>query len=183
MPFADVSRPAIGVSLLKASAIGSGFSATIHYCNFHFAELMGCHTYQSISSSFAPEILLGEWFFADELFGNEIPPEDDYFEKILGPLASPDMIVSLREARKMRRQYLDNTVQKITELAPRVVGFTTTFHQTCSSLAIAKRLKQMPNPPIVLFGGANCEGEMGLQLLQSFPGSITFVLVNPIFPS
>src|SRR5262249_4463920 len=50
-----------------------------------------------------------------------------------------------------------------------VVGFTTTFHQTCACLAIAKRLKQMPDPPAVVFGGANCEGEMGQQMLRSFP--------------
>jgi ribosomal peptide maturation radical SAM protein 1 len=53
--------------------------------------------------------------------------------------------------------------------SPRVVGFTTTFHQTCACLAVAKRLKQLPDPPVVVFGGANCEGEMGLQLLESFP--------------
>src|SRR4030088_2803215 len=50
-----------------------------------------------------------------------------------------------------------------------MVGFTTTFHQTCASLAVAKRLKALPEPPLIVFGGANCEGEMGLQLLQSFP--------------
>ena len=50
-----------------------------------------------------------------------------------------------------------------------MVGFTTTFHQTCASLAVAKRLKALPNPPVIVFGGANCEGEMGWQMLQSFP--------------
>src|SRR5262249_54058164 len=34
---------------------------------------------------------------------------------------------------------------------------------------VARRLKALPNPPIIVFGGANCEGEMGLQLLRSFP--------------
>ena len=169
MPFADVDRPAIGVSLLKAAALSAGFSATIQYCNLRLADLMGHQAYQRISSSYAPEILVGEWFFADHLFGDEIPPEDEYIEKILAPFASRDTVESLRQARKMRAQYLDDAVQRIAELAPRVVGFTTTFHQTCSSLAVARCLKGLPNPPIVLFGGANCEGEMGLQMLQSFP--------------
>ena len=51
---------------------------------------------------------------------------------------------------------------------PRVVGFTTTFHQTCAALAVARRLKALPDPPLVVFGGANCEGEMGVQMLASF---------------
>ena len=47
--------------------------------------------------------------------------------------------------------------------------FYNPFHQTCASLAVTKRLKALPQPPIIVFGGANCEGEMGLQLLRSFP--------------
>src|SRR5262249_24504287 len=54
-------------------------------------------------------------------------------------------------------------------LSPRIVGFTTTFHQTCACLAVAQRLKQAANPPIVIFGGANCEGAMGRELIGAFP--------------
>jgi ribosomal peptide maturation radical SAM protein 1 len=169
MPFADIGRPAIGVSLLKAAAVSAGFSATIEYSNLRLAEQMGQPVYQQVSSSFPPEILVGEWFFADDLFAEDIPPEDEYIEKILVPFTSLETIKALRETRKTRNQYLDKAAKRISDLAPRIVGFTTTFHQTCSSLAIARRLKQLPNPPIILFGGANCEGEMGLQMLQSFP--------------
>jgi ribosomal peptide maturation radical SAM protein 1 len=169
MPFADIGRPAIGVSLLKAAAVSAGFSATIEYSNLSLAERMGQRVYQQVSSSFPPEILVGEWFFADDLFAEDIPPEDEYIEKILVPFASLETIKALRETRKTRNQYLDKAAKRISDLAPRIVGFTTTFHQTCSSLAIARRLKQLPNPPVILFGGANCEGEMGLQMLQSFP--------------
>jgi radical SAM superfamily enzyme YgiQ (UPF0313 family) len=67
-----------------------------------------------------------------------------------------------------RAAHLDEVVQHIRDLHPRIVGFTTTFHQTCGSLAVARRLKALPDPPIVVFGGANCEGEMGLQMIRSF---------------
>jgi ribosomal peptide maturation radical SAM protein 1 len=169
MPFADVCRPAIGVSLLKAAALRAGFSAAIQYCNFNLAELTGLATYQKVSSFFAPEIMVGEWFFADDLFGDEIPPEDEYIENILATFSPPETTEALRTARKLRSQYLAESVRLIADLRPKIVGFTTTFHQTCASLAVARRLKALPNPPIILFGGANCEGEMGLQMLQSFP--------------
>lgn len=169
MPFADVARPAIGVSLLKAAAVRAGFSSSIQYCNFHLAELTGLTLYQNVSSSFAPELLVGEWFFADDLFADEIPHEDDYIDKILLPFAPPETIAALKEARKLRGRYLEESTRLIAELRPKIVGFTTTFHQTCASLAVARRLKALPDPPIILFGGANCEGEMGLQMLQSFP--------------
>jgi hypothetical protein len=54
MPFADVGRPAIGVSLLKADALERGFSATILYENLRLADRMGVDLYQQVSSAFAP---------------------------------------------------------------------------------------------------------------------------------
>ncbi|HET9364137.1 MAG TPA: RiPP maturation radical SAM C-methyltransferase [Candidatus Angelobacter sp.] len=167
-PFADLGRPAIGVSLLKAAVLRAGFSAIIQYCNFDLGELIGEQLYQNVASSFPPELLVGEWFFAEDLFGDEIPDEDEYIEKILMPFASAETIHALRNARKLRNEYLDRAARRIAAIHPRIVGFTTTFHQTCASLAIARRLKALPMPPIIVFGGANCEGEMGLQMLQSF---------------
>ena len=29
--------------------------------------------------------------------------------------------------------------------------------------------KELPDPPVICFGGANCEGEMGFEILRSFP--------------
>ena len=34
---------------------------------------------------------------------------------------------------------------------------------------MAARLKQSADPPVIVFGGANCEGEMGLEFIRSFP--------------
>src|ERR1700730_3860832 len=127
MPFADIGRPAIGVSLLKAAAVSAGFSATIEYSNLSLAERMGQPVYQQVSSSFPPEILVGEWFFADDLFAEDIPPEDEYIEKILVPFTSLETIKALREARQKRNEYLDKAAKRISDLAPRIVGFTTTF--------------------------------------------------------
>jgi ribosomal peptide maturation radical SAM protein 1 len=169
MPFADIGRPAIGVSLLKAAAARAGFSSIVQYYCMQLADLMGYEVYQKVSSSFAPDLLVGEWFFAGDLFGDEIPADDEYLDKILSRSAPPEIIESIQKARKVRSQYLDSAAQHIAGMSPAIVGFTTTFHQTCASMAVARRLKAMPNPPVIVFGGANCEGEMGLQMLESFP--------------
>jgi ribosomal peptide maturation radical SAM protein 1 len=63
--------------------------------------------------------------------------------------------------------FVDACAAEIARLAPRIVAFTTTFHQTVASLAVVRRL---PEPrPFVVFGGANCEGDMGMALLEAFP--------------
>ena len=138
------------------------------YPNVRLASELSVDLYQKISSSFPPEVLAGEWFFADDLFGSDIPDEDAYLDEILAKYAAAETIAAVRTARRRRNAFLDAVVADITALSPRVVGFTTTFHQTCGSVAIARRLKSQPQPPVVIFGGANCEGEMGVQLLELF---------------
>nr|AUN35731.1 radical SAM/B12 binding domain protein [uncultured bacterium] len=169
MPFADLGRPAIGVSLLKSAALQAGYSARIEYCNIQLAAELGAELYQQISSSFPPDLVLGEWFFAHDLFAGDIPETEQYVAGPLARNASPEFAHQVVQGRNNATKYLDECARRIAEYSPRMVGFTTTFHQTCASLAVAKRLKALPNPPVIVFGGANCEGEMGLQLLKSFP--------------
>jgi hypothetical protein len=169
MPFADVGRPAIGVSLLKSAALQAGYTARIEYCNLPLADEMGVELYQQVSSGYPPDLVLGEWFFARDLFGDEIPDDAQYVNGPLARNATEEFAARVVESRAGVSTYLDDCASRIAAHSPRLVGFTTTFHQTIASLAVARRLKALPSPPLIVFGGANCEGEMGLQLLQSFP--------------
>jgi ribosomal peptide maturation radical SAM protein 1 len=166
LPFADIDRPAIGVSLLQAKLEALGFASCVEYLNFDLAEQIGTEAYAVASHRVAPDALVGEWFFADVLF--DLPPAHQYVERILSRHVDPRSIGKLLEARRDRHDYVERCAAHIRALRPRIVGFTTTFHQTCACLAVAKRLKAMPDPPLIAFGGANCEGEMGLELLKSF---------------
>src|ERR1700688_4054481 len=82
VPFADVKRPTMGVSLLKSEIGLLGFSSQIEYCNIRLAELIGRSLYKDLADGFSPDLLLGEWFFADTVFGEAIPHQDDYIAKI-----------------------------------------------------------------------------------------------------
>jgi ribosomal peptide maturation radical SAM protein 1 len=178
-PFTDVEHPAIGVSLLQAQLKAAGFSSAISYFNLDLAERIGLELYCSLAlcgdqlalGTTAPAVsMIGEWFFADLVFGGQIPQEDEYIAKFLGPeTGSQELIPQIREARRYRREFIEQCVTDIERLSPPVVGFTTSFHQTCACLAVAVRLKETINPPVIIFGGANCAGEMGLQMIRSFP--------------
>jgi ribosomal peptide maturation radical SAM protein 1 len=168
MPFADVGRPAIGVSLLQAAVTDAGHSSAIEYCNMALADGLGLDLYRVISEGFSPDMLVGEWLFAHDVFGDRIAAPDAFVEHILARNAPPGFLESIPQARRLLGPYLDDCVAQIMARRPRVVGFTTTFHQTCASLAVARRLKELDDPPIVVFGGANCEGEMGAEMLASF---------------
>jgi len=175
LPFADVSRPSIGVSTLLAGARKAGFSARIEYFNLPFAQWMGLDLYKWIAElgdqllldTTTPSVsLIGEWFFAGLLFPGQLPPDDEYLDRFV----APDRVPALLEARqKYALRIVQYAAREILKHGPKVVGFTSTFHQTCCCLAVAKLLKESAHPPAIIFGGANCEGEMGRQLIRSFP--------------
>jgi ribosomal peptide maturation radical SAM protein 1 len=169
MPFADIGRPAIGVSLLQAAAKEAGHTSAIEYCNVDFADRIGADLYATISGGLAPDLLAGEWVFAGDVFGDRLAPPEQYVQQLLTRSVTPDLAARIDGARAVRSAYLDDCAERVMARSPRIVGFTTTFHQTCACLAVARRIKELPDPPVVVFGGANCEGEMGVQLIESFP--------------
>jgi ribosomal peptide maturation radical SAM protein 1 len=180
LPFSDLGRPALGVSLLDAHLQRRGVTSLVRYFNFDLGERIGTRLYgwfsqctsdQELLNAVAPsEYLAGEWFFADVVFPEMIPAEDEYISRFFEP--DPRMrklFPEILEARRHRQVFINDCVREIERYKPRIVGFTTTFHQTCACLAVAQRLKQMANPPVVIFGGANCEGAMGFELIRAFP--------------
>jgi ribosomal peptide maturation radical SAM protein 1 len=171
VPFADVGRPAMGLGLLISEVREAGHSAKAIYFNIDLAAEVGLVPYQRIASSFPPNLLIGEWIFAGDVFGDEISEPDEFIADILVPHVGvdTDLFGSILQIRQMVSRWLDACAAEVMEQKPDVVGFSTVFHQTCACLALARRLKALPNPPIIVFGGANCEGEMGLQMIRSFP--------------
>ncbi len=170
MPFADAGRPSMGVSLLAAEVEAAGHSADVVYFNLDLAGEMGLADYQRVASGFPPNLLIGEWIFAQDVFGSEIPAPDQYFADVLAPVTGPDraLFEAISAARRRAGAYLDACAREIAQRRPQVVGFSTVFHQTLACVALARRLKAAPDAAVVVFGGANCEGPMGLRLLRSF---------------
>lgn len=62
-------------------------------------------------------------------------------------------------------------VREILSDLPRVIGFTSTFQQNVAALSVAKELRRhVPREDLtILFGGANCESEMGRTMAEAFP--------------
>ena len=50
-----------------------------------------------------------------------------------------------------------------------MVGFTSTFDQNVASLTLAKLIKDLYPDVRIVFGGANFDGEMGLEYFRAFP--------------
>lgn len=180
MPFVSSGRPAIGISLLKAALKRQAISCDIHYLNFDFARCIGCDTYEHICET-TSDTWLGEYVFAQGVFGDRIPSPSSYSADILVPTLrggrsdassgahAEELSSWVRLLGEHANLFLDRCLTSIPWSQYRLVGFTTTFHQTTASLALARRLKAEQPHLAIVFGGANCEAEMGRALHRLFP--------------
>jgi ribosomal peptide maturation radical SAM protein 1 len=179
MPFGHAFSPALGLSLLKAGLARHGLEAVVRYFALDFAQRIGQHFYSGISTYSRPSHrhLVGEWIFSRALFGARAGDERAYLDQVLlrsnrassDRPASPALVRRILRARRGVDAFLGQCLQELLARSPRVVGFTSSFHQHVPSLALARRLKQARPECVIVFGGANCEGPMGAETARQFP--------------
>ncbi len=169
MPFAKRQSPALGVSLLKSALARRGVAARVEYPLREFARTVGGEFYDAVSlGKPRTTAMLGEWIFSHALRASSEEDVARYVEVHLEE-CSAAFVESVLEAREGVAAFLDETLDRILAREPLLVGFSSTFQQHVASLALARRLKdRAPAVPIV-FGGGNCEGEMGRETARSFP--------------
>ncbi|MBU1486924.1 hypothetical protein KKH56_02580 [bacterium] len=164
MPFCSLESPAIGISLLKSKLIREEIPCDIKYLNFAFADLLGYDEYIWFTNDLPHRMLAGEWLFSQHLFGQE--EGNKYTEEVLkeewglGDLS----IQRILEIKKVIGPFLDHCLNSIDWQGYSIIGFTSTFQQNLASVALAYLVKQSYQEKIIVFGGSNCEAEMGIQL-------------------
>ena len=170
MPFLSLERPALGIALLKASLRLAGIDCDCRYLQFAFADAIGTNAYQAIAETPTHD-LVGEWVFTRALYGDQAHPDSTFLDGIFqgGVRAYDDVLVSLIErCRSLAPAFVEACADAIAGQYD-IVGFSTSFQQNVASLALARALKARAPDLRVIFGGANCEGEMGVELHRRFP--------------
>lgn len=179
MPFSYSKFPSIQLgalsSLLKAQGIGT---QTYHF-NLQFAHKIGVPLYEILCEKRG---LFGEWLFSALLFRNN-PKHREYpivFKPIFEDTAREAgcSISHLEEiARSIAPQFLTWCLTSVDWSQFDVVGFTSTFDQNVASLSLAKLIKDVYPDVRIVFGGANFDGEMGLEHFRAFPW-IDYVVIG-----
>src|ERR1041384_4625943 len=150
-PFVDLNRPAIGVSLLKAEIARHGFSSRIEYLHLKLAERIGFMAYQTIANSLGSDSLIGEWFFADVVFGDAIPHEREYINKVLPRYSGiGELLNTVIQARLARQHCEKDRALNFFHTHPKVCGFPTPFHTPTAALPTAEQIKKAPAAPIII---------------------------------
>jgi ribosomal peptide maturation radical SAM protein 1 len=172
MPFMDIDRPSIQLGLLKSLGEARGFPVQTLHANLDFAVRIGPDYYRSLSEHRGR--MLGDWLFSVAAFGDTAPdPDGRFLDEFGGGLSylgdSHDRVrkrlLTLREREVPA--YLDELVDAYPWQDVGVVGFSSTFQQNAASFALARRLKRRFPHLVTVFGGANFDGEMGLELVAA----------------
>jgi len=177
-PFQSLTRPAMGVSQLKACLEEHGFSTRVVYLGLNFAEIIGAEVYEWISEM-TLRSLLGEYVFAHGLFGRSPAELDAYARKWFseGRIAEEfanqfkhrDPVAVVRKLCQAATTFCQTQgAALLLEGDPFLVGFSSSFQQNCASLALARAIKQQRPDVCTVMGGANCADEMGQELFSRF---------------
>jgi ribosomal peptide maturation radical SAM protein 1 len=174
MPFAEVQRPSIALGLLHAALKRTAIESEVIYANFDFAETIGLVAYQAMQSA-PTDHLLGEWCFAGQLFPDVPERNEEYLNLVLDVRCQwfPENLEQRKDLMRWVRgqsvDYVGWLAEKIVAREPHIVGCSSVFQQHCASLALLKRIRELRPETVLLLGGANCEGEMGVETLRQFP--------------
>jgi len=170
MPFGALERQALGLSLLKPCLERRGLACDIRYLNFPFAEFTGFEDYCWLNYEAPYTAFAGDWIFTEALYGARPRIDENYTQEVLRGIwrmADSD-VVRLDRMRAVVEPFLEHCLAAVNWERYSLVGFTSTFEQNIASLALARRLKQRYPKMRIVCGGANWEGEMGLELHRQF---------------
>ena len=177
MPGTLITRPSLGLSVLKASLSNTNYNVDILYANILFEETIARYSsfwnitpfYKQLqewafSNMLFPDYTIDNYFYLKELSLHflsraKVQPTEDNIRKC---------IRIYKEIRRKAELFVDSFVDLVLYKNPRIVGCSSVFYQHVSSLVILKILKEKRPEIITVMGGPNCTGEMGITTLQKF---------------
>lgn len=174
--------PNIGLGLLKAGVERIGFEVDIEYLNLKFAHLCnqlnldnfydlianGYHDYNELHYG----SYIGEWLFSQYLYNTSCWSKFAYYSHIRNHSQGID--VTEKEIRKIAllskyiEYFIISQFKRIEWQKYFLVGFHSSFQQNMPVFCFARLIKQNYPEIKIAIGGANCIGEMGLEIARQF---------------
>ncbi len=187
MPFGYSKFPSIQLGTLSRVLKNHGMGSKSYHFNLLFAHRIGLPLYEVLCEKRG---MIGEWLFSSILFRDN--PKHAQYPDVFKPVFE-----STAQEAGCSTGYLEeicHTIapQFLTEVVTsydwgqfKIVGFTSTFDQNVASLTLAKLVKELYPGVRIVFGGANFDGEMGLEYFRAFPW-IDYVVIGEgeeVFPA
>jgi len=172
MPFTDLDKPNIALSLFRSELKLKGISSHIEYANHKFAEFAGFDIYKIICRvDFL--LLFGEYLFASSAgFIPDKEREKEYLKtisKVVKKLSKDAEIYQkcisfFHKHNEIIESYLNKLADDILNHDPTIVACSSCYQQNNASFALLKKIKERASSVITLIGGCNCAGEAGIAI-------------------
>ncbi|GGW60454.1 RiPP maturation radical SAM protein 1 [Streptomyces lucensis JCM 4490] len=175
MPWSPIDLPSLALGILKRSVDERvpGATCEVLHANLEFTDWITRRTefsaedyeYYALSSYF---LGCGDWVFSSALYDDPAWKEAEFTEVMTGRLRSSRMRMT-RRLHAVVPEFVEEIAQRVADLAPDVVGLTSTFQQNTAALAVARHIKRLAPQVVTVMGGANCDAEQGAAVHRNFP--------------
>ena len=162
-PFAELKWPSLALHILQACAKKAGFSVKVFYANLAMAAWIQEDNYQYICE----KRFLGETIFSRNAYSEKFI---DIFSRI-EPGSFKDCLI---EIENHIDAWIKCLIDEILKHQYKVIGCTTSFEQTNSSIALINQVKRSHPEIITILGGANCQ-EVLAEGILSLSNNIDYV--------
>lgn len=169
MPWAPLGTPSIQLGILQALLCADGIASATHHAYLDLVEHLrrqGVHLPREVLEGLGSAF--GDWMFARSLDAEVASETEKQVEESLVRLFGQGQLASARLIRDQIPSYLEACARTILDSRPSVVGFSTSYQQNASSLALARILKRRSPETRIVFGGSNCIGPTGRALMRSY---------------
>jgi ribosomal peptide maturation radical SAM protein 1 len=178
MPFKDLRHPPLQLGILQRCLERAGYSVQSHSFELAFMDYLHTKTavrepltikhYQRIANR-EYQVQLGDWIFKVPPYGDALSDDEEYIAHVRSKGVSDETVEIAFRMRRLVPEFLELAADDLLARSPRVVGFSTVFQQNIASLVLAKILKTRDPHLKIVFGGGNCDAQMGRTLHECFP--------------
>lgn len=179
LPLSAARYPSLALGLLKPAVQRIGVGCDVRYFSLDYIDAIGTETFACLSDMQYYTALVGEWVFAAAAHDDDPNPAEDGSEELqyladvfMPKCPAPEVaarIVAVLAARRGAQDFIERCVDSVDWRRYGVLGVSTSFQQNMASLAFARRVKARHPDILIVFGGANCQGEMGVELHRRYP--------------
>jgi ribosomal peptide maturation radical SAM protein 1 len=181
MPFKDLRHPPLQLGILQRCLERAGIAARSHALELAFMDHLHAKTAGDVSSEplttdhylrVATQecyVHLGDWIFKVPPYAVSPSDDEEYIAYVRSKGVSDEEITTALRMRSFVPEFLEAAADELLDGMPRVVGFSTVFQQNIASLVLAKILKVRDPSLKIVFGGGNCDGQMGQAIHECFP--------------
>ena len=162
-PFESIHHPNLATAILKSACQARGLTTSILYGGMMLAARVGLDAYDAVYDSPMKQ-RVGERLYRQYAYPPEVAAQLPAPHELSEPLQQAHEAVAPAISAA-----LDELVDQVLAMAPRILGITSGFQQNLAASALALRVKAAAPDIVIVMGGPNVAGPLGHGLAKAFP--------------